>query len=146
MQYIHYGSKQFLKQRFEEVKNYGWVKPHGGLWASAVDAEYGWKQWNEHAEWHECIEDNAFRFELAAGAEVIHIRKLEDLVGLPEDGMSEFKISGTVCLDFEKMRKSGIDAIELHLSEDHRLYWALYGWDCDCILIMNPDIVKGVEK
>lgn len=33
-------------------------------------------------------------------------------------------------------------ALELHFSECGELYWALYGWDCDCILIMNPDIME----
>lgn len=49
--------------------------------------------------------------------------------------------------DFEKAYYLGIDAIELHLSEDESpdgmngLYWLLYGWDCDSILILNPKIV-----
>lgn len=44
----------------------------------------------------------------------------------------------TVCFDFEKMLADGIDAVEIEIDE---LYYALYGWDCDSILIMNPDIV-----
>ena len=42
------------------------------------------------------------------------------------------------------------DAIELHLSDEvtddylESLYFKLYGWDCDSILIMNPDIIRGV--
>lgn len=41
------------------------------------------------------------------------------------------------------------DAVEVLISEDRRLYQQLYGWDCDSILIMNPDIViekKGKQK
>ena len=52
------------------------------------------------------------------------------------------------CLDFELLTYE-YDAIELHLSEDNSrgdfmecLYWVLYGWDCDSILIMNPDVVE----
>ena len=43
--------------------------------------------------------------------------------------------------DFEKMKENGIDAIFVEISNDHRLYWALYGWDCDSIVVMNPDII-----
>lgn len=141
MKYVHYGHKQFLKQKFVEISNTGWVKPDGGLWASPVNADYGWKEWCKNENFRECSEDNALYFTLAAGANIIHIRRLEDLKDLPEDNTALFKLSDTVFLDFEKMRNSGIDAIELHLSEDHRLYWALYGWDCDSILVMNPNIV-----
>ena len=140
--YIHYGHKQFLKQRFTEIYN-DWVKPVGGLWASDVNAKYGWKQWCENENFRECSEDNAFYFELAAGANVLHIRKKEDLNGLPRYN-SEFQIADAVYLDFEKLKDSGIDAVELHLSEDYQLYWALYGWDCDSILILNPDIIQEV--
>ena len=140
--YIHYGHKYFMQRNFREIRNRQWVKPTGGLWASDVNAPYGWKQWCENENFCDCQEENAFRFQLAAGANVLHIRRKEDLNDLPKE-KSEY--SGSMkFLDFEAIRKSGIDAIELHLSEDYRLYWDLYGWDCDCILIMNPDIV--IEK
>ena len=44
------------------------------------------------------------------------------------------------------------DAIELHLSEEvvddylESLYFKLYGWDCDSILIMNKDIIKAKHE
>ena len=47
--------------------------------------------------------------------------------------------------DFEKMLADGWDAIEFRLSEDSELYWALYGWDCDSILVMNPDVVEEIR-
>ena len=44
-------------------------------------------------------------------------------------------------IDFESLSKS-YDAIELHLSDsEDNLYMMLYGWDCDSILIMNPDVI-----
>lgn len=63
---------------------------------------------------------------------------------------NEINISSFYTPDFEKMKNDGVDAIELHLSEDKSenyfegLYYTLYGWDCDCILILNKYIV--VEK
>jgi hypothetical protein len=81
---------------------------------------------------------------------VLHIRDIKDLDNLPQikDAYEMW------CqLDFEKLLERGIDAIELHLSEEdvsnltvvEGLYWSLYGWDCDSILIMNPDVIVGVE-
>ena len=49
-----------------------------------------------------------------------------------------------VFIDFEKLAEQGWDAVEVKISNDMRLYWALYGWDCDSILIMNPDVVVEV--
>lgn len=42
--YIHYGSSTFYK--FPPVKNELYFdKPIGGLWASPIDTQYGWKYW-----------------------------------------------------------------------------------------------------
>lgn len=133
-----------MKKKFKEISNRDYMtKPEGGLWASDEAAEYGWKLWNEDNKFAECKEKNSFRFELSSTANVLHIRSIEDLEELPK---LEAFLSDSVCLDFEKLKASGIDAIELHFSEDWRLYWALYGWDCDSILIMNPDVVQEVTK
>ena len=49
--------------------------------------------------------------------------------------------------DFEKMVEDGVDAIKLNLSKgDYELYYEFYGWDCDSILIMNPDIIRPLQK
>lgn len=143
--YIHYGHKQFLKSRFEEIRNQKFTKPYGGLWGSDVYSEYGWKEWCEDNGFRECEEEKAFYFELAPEAYVLHIRKLEDLAHLPENRKADTGISYAKSIDFEALKASGVDAIELHLSNDHRLYWGMYGWDCDSIVILNPDIVEEVE-
>lgn len=50
--------------------------------------------------------------------------------------------------DFEKIKDMGIDAIQYNLSNDttkdyfQGLYYSLYGWDCDSILILNKDCIK----
>lgn len=142
--YIHYGCKEFLKSKFREIKNINFTKPLGGLWASDVAAENGWKTWCEDNDFRENTEENAFYFNLAPEANVLHIRSLKDLNGLPVNRDRKSWFLTAVCLDFEALKKSGYDAIELHLSNDYRLYWAMYGWDCDSILIMNSDVVEEV--
>lgn len=139
--YIHYGHKKFIKKLFQKVQNGYTPKPDGGFWASPIDAEYGWKQWCEDNKFRECNEDDSFQFELTDDANVLHIRSVDDLKDLP---LAKGDHSW-YCLDFEKLLKSGVDAVELHLSEDRLLYWRLYGWDCDSILIMNKDVVREIN-
>jgi hypothetical protein len=123
----------------------------GGLWASPVDADFGWKTWNDNEHFRECSESNCFTFTLTESANVYHIYSVADLKSLPE--YANFIVpSRWYCIDFEKALEQGYDAIELHISEEERtdtepfecLYFKLYGWDCDSILIMNPDVVMEV--
>lgn len=147
--YIHYGSDSFDIDKFEPIKNkeFGWAKPSGGFWASSTDTEWGWKQWCKAEGF--CVDNlqKSFEFTLKDDARVYHIRSVYDLQSLPEwKGL--FKSTG-YCIDFEKAMKDW-DAIELHLSEDRTsdylngLYFELYSWDCDSILIMNPEIIVPV--
>ena len=48
-------------------------------------------------------------------------------------------------IDFEKLA-SRYDAIEVLISKDGRLYSALYGWDCDSILILNPNVIITIKN
>lgn len=50
-----------------------------------------------------------------------------------------------IALDFEEIKKE-YDAIEVLISEDDQLYWDLYGWDCDSLLILNKDIIKELSE
>ena len=50
-----------------------------------------------------------------------------------------------IFLDFEKLSKE-YDAIEVNISECRDLYYSLYGWDCDSIVIMNPDIIEEIKQ
>lgn len=143
--YVHYGTRWWNPQIFRQIVNQPhFTKPAGGLWASPIDAKYGWKDWNEVEHVKECREENSFRFKLRDDANVLYIRSADDLKQhLPKK--YEHRSVGQdflpVYLDFEELLHRGIDAVYVEVSADHRLYWALYGWDCDSILIMNPDII-----
>lgn len=148
--YIHYGHKKFERERFCSISNeMAFVKPIGGLWASPVDCDWGWKDWCKDSGFRKCKKSNSFTFTLKTDANVAHIFSINDLHMFPRL-KNEYILDSWYCFDFEKMLKDGIDAVELHLSEEDRsccsdwqdgLYWQLYGWDCDSILIMNPDVV-----
>lgn len=150
--YIHYGNNQYHSDRFRSIKNRpGFTKPWGGLWASPINAKYGWKEWNDDENFRECNKENSFIFTLTEKANVIHIRSVNDLKLLPKQKMSNINIfdTGMIYPDYECLLNYGCDAVELHLSEEDTsendfmegLYWSLYGWDCDSIIILNPDVI-----
>lgn len=150
MKFIHYGHRRFDKRRFMPIHNEeGRNKPRGGLWASPVDSDYGWKSWCEDAAFRECDEQNSFTFALKPEANIYYIRSVEAANSLPraenrygiEDLMLETPFSMIMGVDFESMVKDGIDAIIYEQSACPQLYWKLYGWDCDSILVMNPEVV-----
>lgn len=140
--YIHYGHKEFDINKFEAPKSRQWGnKPRGGLWASRTDAKYGWKQWNNESGFTTCREDNAFMFKISDKANVLYINCVEDVHLLPDQKV-DLELTCFKTVDFEQLMSDGIDAIELNLSNDQYLYNTLYGWDCDSILILNPNIIE----
>ena len=84
-------------------------------------------------------EDNCFKFRLKDKAKVLRIEKPSDLINLPKD-QTLIKLRFYECLDFEELKKK-YDAIEVIID---KLYWDLYGWDCDSILILNKDVIMEV--
>jgi hypothetical protein len=141
MQYIHYGHTSFDRDKFDKPRNRRvFTKPEGGFWASPVDAKFGWKQWCEEENFRDCRKDNSFTFTLSETAKVITIRTVEEAKELPRV-KDEFSPDSWITPDFEKLVADGWDAVELVLSSDWRLYNFLYGWDCDSIVILNPDVM-----
>lgn len=140
--YIHYGSQKFNKDIFKPIKNNdGWTKPIGGFWASPICVEFGWKDWCESENFKEYPESCCFTFTLPE-ANILYISNVENLKDLPTKGSDHW----WTCLDFEKLMKSGYDAVEVNISSDRRLYNVLYRWDCDSILVMNPDVMTIPDK
>ena len=68
------------------------------------------------------------------------IKSLEQLEELPQV-KPPLSLPFWVILDYEKLADE-YDAIEVLISEDSRLYKALYTWDCDSIVIINPDVIQ----
>ena len=158
-QYIHYGHKKFDKGLFNKVLNKPLSnKPIGGFWASPVDTEYSWKDFADGII-DRFDKNTYFKFKLADNAKVLHIYSVNDFDNLPiydcEENRSVniFISKREIWLDFEKLSEE-YDAIEVHFSEEKNkdnelfggLYYKLYGWDCDSIVIMNPDIVIEEDK
>ena len=159
--YIHFWmsdlKSEFDKNIFKPIQN-GCLgsKPSGGLWASPVNSKWGWKDWCISEGFRLAQLDSSFCFVLTDAAKVLHLRSVADANKLPRYCPYP-EMEDTIpirYIDFEKLMEK-YDAIEFHLSEDRKrdaywnsLYFKMCSWDCDSILIMNPDIVVpiSVEK
>lgn len=143
--YIHYGHTEFKPELFKSIVNEPYfTKPMGGFWASPVDAKNGWRDWCEAEDFRECNDNNCFRFTIAPDARILKLTSERDLVNLPHLGVQRFGRDNTHYLNFEKLLASGIDGVEIELGNG--LYWALYGWDVDSIVVLNPKIIVPVEE
>ena len=141
--YIHYGHKNFERNLFLPIQNgYFLSKPTGGLWASNIKAKWGWKDWCKSEHFRDCNTSNSFSFTLSNKAKILRITSAEQLKLIPQI-KSNFPFLSWVLPDFEELAKE-YDAIEVYISYSWKLYCDLYGWDCDSILIMNPDIIKVI--
>lgn len=150
--YIHYGHREFLDVLWNDVSGsesgFG-NKPHGGLWASPKDARFGWYDWCSRANF--CTEnlDVWFEFSLKRGTRILKLTP-DNVWELPVT--EEYKrlfgtdersnmFSGVQSIDFKKLSED-YDVLEYCVSKYPELYWRLYGWDCDCILVLNKDVIK----
>jgi hypothetical protein len=141
--YIHYGHSNFNKDMFYKIKNDScFTKPIGGLWASRINAKFVWKEWCEREKFRECHKENSFQFKLKDNSRILKIQNAKQLSKLPKNKSDLSTIY--VCLDFEKLSKK-YDAIEVLISNDNKLYWDLYGWDCDSLLVMNPECIEVIN-
>ena len=148
--YIHYGATEL--HEVEPIQNERFFsKPKGGLWASPVDAKFGWDAWCKREHFRNNQKTNSFKFVVKDESKIIHIYSVKDLDKLPKQ-KDEF-IGTFTCLDFEKIQTE-YDGIELHMSEEKYengqdicdcLYFKLYGWDCDSILIFNEKAIEVVS-
>lgn len=143
--YIHYGSDNFDKTRVHPIENQSrFSKPYGGFWASPVNSNAGWKNFCECENFRTDQLYTSFKFVVSDSAKVLHLKHPKDLESLPII-LNDEKVSlfDNCYIDFEYLIKMGYDAVEVEIQH---LYWPLYGWDCDSILIMNPDIVEVIEN
>ena len=146
--YIHYGDTEFRTPIPVRNCDPSFVKPHGGMWASRTNDEFGWIDWCKREEFRLERLNTCFEFKLKEGSRVLYLKDIDQLDDLPKlpSLFGEYKKGddySTCNLDFEKLMED-YDAIEL--TDVYEFYWALYGWDCNSILIMNPDIVEVIER
>jgi len=144
---ITYGKGSFFdKNKFQLVKNMlYWNKPSGGLWASPINCNYGWKEWCIIEEFG----DLSSSFEFVVTGNIFKIENSNSLNQLPlikreESGYEEIVLMSALynrqLIDFEAVANSGVDAI--WVTENAIRYKEFYGWDCESVLILNPNCIQ----
>ena len=161
--YTHYGSDHFYIEYFIPIRNEkNSTKPTAGsgLWASRTDDKHGWEKWCKRNHFDIEHLNSSFCFTLL-DANILLLEDPEQLLALPKLHEWKPKMPPDVkpgeiptpeqlriwfepnwCyLDFEKLAEE-YDAIELRNSGAFND--ALATWDCDCILVMNPEKIREV--
>lgn len=149
MIYRHFGSTAYDPAKFERVVNQPYyVKPEGGLWASPLYLTGMTTAWETR-----CLTqgfrlkrlESYFDFRLSPSANVYTITRLPDLIQLLRvaAGLGS-KDSFQRYLDFEKLA-TRYDALLLTKEGEERTRHGnvnLYGWECESLLVMNPQVVE----
>ncbi|MCM1087797.1 MAG: hypothetical protein NC419_06545 [Muribaculaceae bacterium] len=156
-EYVHYGcnADDFDREKFQAVKNIPILaKPTGGFWASPARSDgrqsfFGWEAFcnavgyqPKHGLYRQ------FYFCIDIHANVFRIETADDYNALPKTMIADAVGKEREFIDFEECLRQGIDAIEYAYSAAHRnenvgeeMDIRMAGWDCDSILIMNPEII-----
>lgn len=143
MKYIHYGNDKFDINKFENISNDSIVptKPLGGFWASRLECNYSWK---DHCIKEEYSIDLSkyIIFSIDKNAKILIIDNCKQLEDLPQldNQKRNYRDNLYTKLDFEKLSEK-YDAIEVMINGINDLYFQLFGWDCESILIMNPKVI-----
>ena len=100
--------------------------------------------------------DKSFYFRIADTACIFRIESLEDCKELTLQPVGymhkEYQDTNYKVIDYRACIERGIDAIEYKYdiasqSEDfEEINTIMWGWDCDSMLILNPDIIVLSEK
>lgn len=161
--YRHYGSQKFDPKAFIPISNKMFSnKPSGGLWACpTIDIDISWDQWSRDNEFCTDKLKEYFDFKLKRGAKILIIKNIKDLNKLPRVNTKDPEIKSILemdslnsNIDFEELSKNydGM-MVWMYRSKDidttkrlfDGMYYRMYGWDVDTLLVFNPDIVEVIE-
>lgn len=148
--YMHYGNKVFYAEHFHSVGTSGYtLKPTHGFWGSVENSENGWKQWCQKEGFCGDKLDLCLRFNLMPNAKVMKVQTLDDIAYLIKNYPAPFTSKISIyesyvrmglpykAIDYGKMSKD-FDGIEYSYT---KLGNILGQWDCDSVIIFNPDVI-----
>ncbi len=142
--YIHYGHDKFIKEKVKSIKSDSSINPTGGLWGSPVDSDFGWKEFCLTTNLPTKNMNKSFKFKLTKDTNLYIIDNYSDLDRLPF-----YDFTGRIrAYDYEKWTEN-YDAIYLTKKGFHETrnpqHFHIFAWDCECILVMNPDCIIPVD-
>lgn len=148
--YVHYGSNKFDPDRFKEpyYENEFDFKPWGGLWASEdTDREgyWSWRDWCESERFYLGNLERMFRFKLNDNQKAFVIKDTS-VVNTPY-AFYRYPLEGIITfsrirINTKKLIEDGYTHVEFH--ENQYTHYAFYAWDCDCIFILDPTVIKPI--
>ena len=154
--YRHFGSNKFDRELFNPIHNRPFSnKPFGGLWACPVeDKDIDWEEWCRREEFNlESLEEH-FDFTIKDDSKIMVIKDIKDLDKLPRVKNPEFILEYDTMnsnIDFEELAKEydGImvwiyrsSDIDLTRMSFDGIYYRMYGWDVDTLVVFNQDIIE----
>ncbi len=162
-EWIHYGKyDHFDPKFFKEISNYitykdregnsriwrNICKPYGGIWASPVDSDFGWKEWCELEGGDAFIKrtQKSFKFKLKPDSKIYTIDSVYDLEELNKKFAILDDRKFESWFDYEKMKNSGYDGLFMTAQGERTTRLAntlvsFYGWDCESIVVFNKDCI-----
>lgn len=153
--YRHYGHSKFDKNKFIKISNqYYSNKPRGGLWSSPTkDYDVNWYEWCKAEEFCTYSLRKHFDFTLKDDARILVIKDIKDLDKLPRYNTEHKHEAFITDIDFKKLAED-YDALMVYiyrssdLTDEEKLcdgiYYKLYGWDVDTLLVLNPEVVEVI--
>ena len=159
--YRHYGHSHFDINQFNYVVNRPYSnKPFGGLWSSPTeDVDIGWKEWCVGNEFNLDKLNTYFDFRIKDNSKILEIKDIKDLDKLPKVKLDEevkeiiTSTNMNADIDFEELSKE-YDGIQvwMYRSKDINsterlfdgIYYRMYGWDVDTLLVFNPNIIEEI--
>lgn len=106
-----------------------------GFWCCRSDTTNGWKEWCEENEFPYCDLSKSMELYIPDTARIYSISCVEDVDYL----LDNYSFTNVISINFEKMAED-YDVMEV-TTMHNGIYRALYGWDCESILILNPKII-----
>lgn len=149
MKLIHYGTSYINLSLILPIKNKLFSnKPEGGLWCSPLESEDGWKEFLISNDWNIDTLEKPVIFELKPDSKILKIDSYEDLKNCVSIFEKKFYPEHSYLKDFLDYEKLALEYDVIWLTAngqyDTRMAFDtnLYGWDCECLLILNQNCLN----
>lgn len=144
MELVSYGRTNFLLGKFAPIEDHAFFKPKGGLWTCPVGSKYGWADWCRQTDFR--VEELQTFVLLEFTGIVLTVDSEDDLSKLEWTPLYE---GGHISVPrFRPLVDRGVDAFHLTPNGERATGLsyprALWGWDCETVLILNPSSVRQI--